>query len=72
MISLFLSVCLSFCLSVCAPFCPYSSKTMTSISLKFGGQVFHGVQTDSSIFGVICLKIKVRREFFLFLVGNTQ
>ena len=37
---------------------------MTSISLKFGGQVFHGVLTDSSNFGVICLKIKVRREFF--------
>ena len=44
---------------------------MTSISLKFSGQVFHGVQTDSSKFGVICLKIKVRREFFLFLIGNT-
>ena len=52
MISLFLS----FCVSVCAPFCPYSSKTMTPISLKFGGQVFHGVQMDSSKFGVICLK----------------
>ena len=38
---------------------------MTSISLKFGGQVFHRVQTDPSKFGVICLKIKVRREFFL-------
>ena len=44
---------------------------MTSIALKFSGQVFHGVQTDSSKFGVICLKIKVRREFFLFLIGNT-
>ena len=62
----------SVCLSVCALFCPYSSKTMTSISLKFGGQVFYGVQTDSFKFGVICLKIKVRREFFLFLIGNTQ
>ena len=61
-VSVFLSVCLR----------PYSSKTMTSISLKFGGQVFHGVQTDSSKFGVICLKTKVRREFFLFLIGNTQ
>ena len=68
----FVSVCLSFRLSVCAPFCLYSSKTMTSISLKFGGQVFHGVQTDSSKFDVICLKIKVRREFYLFLIGNTQ
>ena len=68
----FVSVCLFFCLSVCAPCYPYSSKTMTSISLKFGGQVFHGVQTDSSKFGVICLKIKVRREFFLFLIGNIQ
>ena len=43
---------------------------MASISLKFGGQVFHGVQTDSSKFGVICLKIKVRRELFLFLIGE--
>ena len=68
MISLFLSVCLS----VCAPFCPYNSKTIPSINLKFGGQVFHGVQTDSSKFGIICLKIKVRREFFLFLIGNIQ
>ena len=25
--------------------------------------MFHGVQTDSSKFGVICSKIKVRREF---------
>ena len=60
------------CFSVCAPFCPYNSKTITPISLKFGGQVFHGVQTGSSKFGVICLKIKARREFFLFLIGNTQ
>ena len=37
---------LSFCHSVCAPFCPYNSKTITSIKLKFGGQVFYGVQTD--------------------------
>ena len=66
MISLFLSVCLS----VCAPFCPYNSKTITSIELKFGGQVFHGVQTDSSKFGVICLKI--RRQVFKFLIGHIQ
>ena len=72
MISLFLSVCLSVRLSVCAPFCPYNSKTITSINLKFGRQIFHGVQMDSSKFGEICLKIKVRREFFLFLIGNTQ
>ena len=63
---------ISFCLSVCAPFCPYNSKTITSINLRFGRQIFHGVQMDSSKFGVICLKIKVRREFFLFLIGNTQ
>ena len=61
-----------FCLSVCAPFCPYNSKTVTPIKLKFGGQVFHGIQTDSSKFGLICFKIKARREFFLFLIGNTQ
>ena len=72
MIILFLSVCLSVHLSVCAPFRPYNSKTITPIKLKFGGQIFHGVQTDSSKFGVICVKIKVRREFFLFLIGNTQ
>ena len=68
MISLFLSVCLS----VCAPFRPYNSKTITPIELKFGGQVFHGVQTDLSKFGVICVKIKARREFFLFLIGLLQ
>ena len=39
---------------------------VSSIELKFGGQVFPGVQADSSKFGVICLKIKVRREFFIF------
>ena len=72
MISLFLSVCLSVCPSVCAPFDPYSSKTITPIELKFGGQVFHGVQMDSSEFCVICLKIKARREFFLFLIGLLQ
>ena len=59
MISLFLSVCAPFC-----GFCPYNSKTITSIELKFGGQVFYGVQTVSSKFGVICLKIKVRRQAF--------
>ena len=68
MISLFLSVCLSGC----APFRLYNSKTITPIKLKFGGQIFHGVQTDSSKFSVICVKIKARREFFLFLIGNTQ
>ena len=72
MISLFLSVCLSVCQSVCAPFHPYNSKTITPIELKCGGQVFHGVQMDSSKFGVICLKIKARREFFLFLIGILQ
>ena len=72
MISLFLSVHLSVCLSVCAPFRSYNSKTITPIELKFGGQVFDGVQTDSSKFGVICLKIKARREFFLFLIGLLQ
>ena len=41
-------------------------KTITSINLKFGRQVFHGVQTDFSKFGVICLKIKVRRVFLIF------
>ena len=68
----FVSVCLSVQLSVCALFHPYNSKTITPIELKFGGQVFHGVQTDSSKSGVICVKIKARREFFLFLIGNTQ
>ena len=62
MISLFLSVCLS----VCAPYCHYNSKTIASIELKFRGQVFHGIQTDSSKFGVICLKIKVRRQVLNF------
>ena len=68
MISLFLSVCQS----VCAPFHPYNSKTITPIELKFGGQVFHGIQMDSSKFGVIFLKIKARRELFLFLIGILQ
>ena len=49
MISLFLSVCLF----VCAPFHPYNSKTVTPIELKFDGQVFHGVQMDSSKFGFL-------------------
>ena len=39
---------------------------MMPISLKFGGQVFHGVQTDSSKFGVICLKISQERVFLIF------
>ena len=47
-----------------------AKKTITPFKLKFGGQVFHGVQTDSSKFGVIYLKIKARREFFLFLIGH--
>ena len=68
MISLFLSVRLS----VCAPFRPYNSKSITPIELKFGGQVFYGVQTDSSKLGIICVKIKARREFFLFLIGLSQ
>ena len=63
---------ISLFLSVCAPFCPFNSKTITSIELKFGGQVFHGVQTDSSKFGVICLKIKVRRQVFKFLIGHIR
>ena len=54
------------CFSVCAPFCPYNSKTITSINLKFGGKVFHGVQTDSSKFVVICLKIKPGESFSYF------
>ena len=72
MISLFLSVCLSVRLSVCAPFRPYNSKTITPIELKFGGHVFYGVQTNSYKFGVICVKIKARREFFVFLIGLLQ
>ena len=68
MISLFLSVYLS----VCAWFCPYNSETIAPMELKFGGQILHGVQTDSSKFGAICLKIKARREFFLFLIGHLQ
>ena len=59
------------CLSVCAPFCPYNSKTITSIELRFGVQVFHG-GTDV-FFQIGCnLKIKVRREFFLYLIGHIQ
>ena len=41
------------CLSVCAPFCSYNSKTTASIKLKFDGQIFHGVQTDSFKYGII-------------------
>ena len=59
-------------LSVCAPCCPYNSKTITKIKLKFGGQVFYRILTDSSKFGIICVKIKGRREFFLFLIGLSQ
>ena len=43
-----------------------------SIELKFGGQILPVVQTDSSKFGIICLKSKVRREFFLFSIGHIQ
>ena len=68
----FVSVSLSVCLSACGPFCPYNSKTITPIKLKVGGQVFYGVQTDSFKFGVICVKTKARREFFLFLIGLLQ
>ena len=32
---------------------PYNSKTITSIKLRFGGEVFHGIQMDSFKFGVI-------------------
>ena len=67
-----ISLCLFVCLSVCAPFHPYNSKTITPIELKFGGQIFHGVQIDYSKFRVICLNIKARREFFLFLIGLLQ
>ena len=45
--------CDRICLSVSAPFCPYNSKTITSIEFKFGRQIVHGVQTDSSKFGKI-------------------
>ena len=62
MISLFLSVCLSV----------HRFTLITLIKLKFGGHVFYGVQTDSSKFGIICVKIKARREFFLFLIGLSQ
>ena len=63
MISLFLSV---------HRFALITKKTITSINFKFGGKVFHRVEMHSSKFGLICLKIKARREFFLFLIGNTQ
>ena len=33
--------------SVCTPFHSYNSKIVTSIELKFSGQIFHGVQMDS-------------------------
>ena len=54
----------SVCPSVCTPFRPYNSKTITPIKLKFGGQIFHGAQTDSAKFGVICLKIKASFSYF--------
>ena len=50
----------------------FLSVCITPIELKFGGQVFYGVQTDSFKFGVICVKTKARREFFLFLIGLLQ
>ena len=55
MISLFLSVCLSV-----HPFALIAQKHIPPIKLKFGGQVLHGGKTDSSKFGIICLKIKAR------------
>ena len=63
---------ISLCLSVCALFYRYNSKTIISIELKFRGEVLPGVQANSSKFGVICLKSKVRREFFLFSIGHIQ
>ena len=59
-------IVISLFLSVCALFRPYNSKTITPIELKFGGQVFYGVQTDSFKFGVICVKTKARRVFLIF------
>ena len=64
-----LSLFLSFCLCT---ICPYNSETVTSIELKFGGQIFYGVHTDFSKFGVIWSEIKARREFFLFSNGQIQ
>ena len=62
--------CLSVCLCTVLPL--YNSPTITSIKLKFGGQILPGVQMNSSKFGVICLKSKVRREFLLFSIGHIQ
>ena len=56
-------------LSVCAPFCHYNSKTITSIKLKFGGQILPGVQTNSSKLGVICLKSNSGESFSHFQLG---
>ena len=42
----------SFC-PVCTPFYTYNSKTIIPIKLKFGGQIFHGVQMNFSKFGEI-------------------
>ena len=63
---------ISLFLSVCAPFCPYNSKTTSSIKLKFGRQIHPGVQTYFPKFGIICLKSKVRREFFSFSIGHIE
>ena len=52
-----------FCLSV---------HRFALITLKLGGQIFDGVQTDSSKFGKIRVKIKVKRQFFLFSIGHIQ
>ena len=57
-------VCLSVILS--APFCPYNSKTIRPIELKFVGLILYGVQTNFSKFGVIELKVNVRREFYFY------
>ena len=61
MISLFLSVCL-------CTVSPLKLKNCSTNQAKFGGLIFHGVQIDSSKFGVICLKIKPRRHFFVIII----
>ena len=61
---------ISLFLSVCATFCPYNTESITSIEVKFGGQVFHGVQMDSSEFGVIFhWKLKSGESFSYFQLG---
>ena len=45
---------------VCTHFSSCNSKTVTSIKLKFGGQILHGLQMDYSKFGEIRVKINVR------------